>query len=35
MKSTKELVSEANEQNETLSADEAMKLTSDKEIAFV
>ena len=35
MKSTKELVSEANKQIETLSADEAMKLASDKEIAFV
>lgn len=35
MKNAKDLVSEANEQIETLSAEEAMKLTSDKDIAFV
>ena len=35
MKSSKDLVREANEQIETLSAEEAMKLTLDKDIAFV
>ncbi len=35
MKSSKDLVREANEQIETLSAEEAMKLTSDKDIAFI
>jgi rhodanese-related sulfurtransferase len=35
VKSSKDLVSEANQQIETLSAEEAMKLTSDANIAFV
>lgn len=35
MKSAKELVSEATQQIETLSAEEAIRLTADKEVVFV